>query len=159
MYNTNTSNLDIKTKDKLFFETLSGYLDKRLSLTTNLANMSAIIKAFFPELNWAGFYLFDGEQLYLGPFQGLPACTEIAIGRGVCGTSAETKKSILVPDTDLFPGHIVCDQFSRSELVIPIVKFDNLIGVLDLDSPTVGYFTESDRIRYELAVNLLIDII
>ena len=149
---------DPHEKASAFLDTLKGYLDPKLPLVSNLANMSALIKAFFPELNWAGFYLYDDEKLCLGPFQGLPACTSIALGKGVCGKAAKNRETILVADTHQFTGHIACDSLSRSELVVPIVAHDRLIGVLDLDSPEIGHFTEEDRILYHAAVTLLIDI-
>ncbi len=159
MYDIDFNQLDPQENTSLFFQTLKGYLDRKLPHVTNLANMAAIIKAFHPELNWAGFYLFLDGKLILGPFQGLPACTEISLDRGVCGKSATTQKSVLVEDTRLFPGHIVCDQNSRSELVVPIIKSGKLFGVLDLDSPETGHFTASDQELYEKAVNVLVDFI
>lgn len=159
MYAVNTDDLSEKEKESLFLETLKGWLDKRLETVTNLANMAAIIHAFHPDLNWAGFYLFDGEKLYLGPFQGKPACTEIAIGKGVCGTAAKTMSPLIVPETSLFPGHIACDGISRSELVVPIVHEGRLFGVLDLDSPDVGRFGRKDLQLFLKAVNVLIDIL
>lgn len=108
-----------------------------------------------PEINWAGFYLLEGQTLRLGPFQGLPACLDIAIGRGVCGTSAMQKKTLIVPDVELFPGHIACDSNSRSEIVVPLFKNDNLFGVLDIDSPRPNRFDDEDRIGLELIANML----
>lgn len=159
MYAINLENLTPEAKEDLFFQTIAGYLDSKLPQVTNLANFSAIIKAFYPDLNWTGFYLYDGVKLSLGPFQGLPACTEIAMGKGVCGKSAESLTSIIVPDTGNFMGHIVCDPHSRSELVVPIIVKQALFGVLDLDSPDLNHFQEADRLRFEKAVNLLIDIL
>jgi len=110
----------------------------------NLANAAALIWQFLPDLNWAGFYrLIDGE-LVLGPFQGKPACIRIAVGSGVCGTAAATRMVQRVADVHSFPGHIACDADSASELVVPIVVGERLIGVLDLDSPIVGRFDEQD---------------
>lgn len=146
-------------KDILFLDTLSGYLDKKLDLVTNLANMSAVIHVFYPDLNWVGFYLYNGDFLYLGPFQGKPACTSIEIGKGVCGTAAKTRIPLIVPDTSKFPGHIVCDSASKSELAVPIVHNLRLVGILDLDSPNIGRFQNTDRDMFVKAVNVLVDIL
>jgi GAF domain-containing protein len=124
---------------------------------TNLANFAAIVQYFFRDINWVGFYLYDGKQLYLGPFQGLPACTTIAIGKGVCGAAAQSRQTILVPDTQLFPGHIVCDEASLSEIVVPIIKEGALYGVLDMDSPIKNRFTLEDQKILEMAIHVLID--
>ena len=110
----------------------------------NLANLSALLMQELERLNWAGFYLLDGDKLVLGPFQGRPACIEIPGGRGVCGTAAETGQTLCVPDVHAFPGHIACDGRSRSELVIPLLKEGVPRGVLDLDSPDPGRFTAAD---------------
>lgn len=143
----------------LVLENLRGYLDRSLPKISNLANMSAILKHFLPDVSWAGFYLFDGEKLILGPFQGLPACTQIAIGKGVCGTAAQTRTTVLVEDVEKFPGHIACDAASRSEIVVPIILNGALIGVLDLDSPIRSRFQNSDRELLEKAVDVLVDIL
>ena len=111
----------------------------------NLANASALIYDELDGLNWAGFYLLEGNTLVLGPFQGKPACIEIPIGRGVCGTAVAEDKTQLVYDVHDFPGHIACDCASNSEIVIPLRREGRIIGVLDIDSPLVGRFTEEDR--------------
>lgn len=110
----------------------------------NLANASALIFNTLDDLNWAGFYLLEGETLVLGPFQGKPACIEIGPGRGVCGAAVREGKTQLVCNVHEFPGHIACDSASNSELVVPIYSNGKTVGVLDLDSPTVGRFTEED---------------
>lgn len=110
----------------------------------NLANASALIFNTLDDLNWAGFYLLEGETLVLGPFQGKPACIEIGAGRGVCGAAVREGKTQLVCNVHEFPGHIACDSASNSELVVPIYSNGKTVGVLDLDSPTVGRFTEED---------------
>ncbi len=110
----------------------------------NMANVAALIWQAVPDLNWAGFYRFDGSELVLGPFQGKSACIRIALDRGVCGAAARTRTTQCIDDVHAFPGHIACDAASRSELVVPIVADDRLIGVLDLDSPLPGRFTASD---------------
>ncbi len=115
----------------------------------NLANASALLWAALEDINWAGFYLMEGGQLVLGPFQGKPACIEIAIGRGVCGTAAQQKKTLVVPDVHKFPGHIACDGASNSEIVIPLIRGDEVFGVLDIDSPVFDRFCEADRAGLE----------
>jgi GAF domain-containing protein len=111
----------------------------------NAANAAAAIYHTLPDLNWAGFYFLRGDQLVLGPFQGRPACVRIAIGKGVCGTAALRRQSVLVPDVAAFPGHIACDSASRSELVVPLLAGDRLLGVLDLDSPALARFDAADQ--------------
>ena len=112
---------------------------------TDLANFSAFVFHALPRLNWAGFYLFDGDKLKLGPFVGRPACTEIRPGRGVCGTAFAQRKALIVADVDAFPGHILCDSASRSELVLPFLVQGECLGVFDLDSPELARFEEEDR--------------
>lgn len=112
---------------------------------TDLANFAAFTFHALPGLNWCGFYLHDGDKLRLGPFVGRPACTEILPGRGVCGTAFQKKEALLVPDVDAFPGHIVCDNASRSELVLPMLVGAECVGVLDLDAPVLSRFSEADR--------------
>ena len=111
----------------------------------NLANASALLWEALEDINWAGFYLAEGEKLVLGPFQGKPACIEIPWGKGVCGTAAVENATQVVPDVHLFPGHIACDSASRSEVVVPLREGERVIGVLDLDSPLPNRFTETDR--------------
>jgi GAF domain-containing protein len=120
-------------------------LDKNEHWVTNLSNLSALLKQAFPKISWIGFYLFDGEKLILGPFQGKIACTLIPIGKGVCGSAAQQKKTLIVPNVHEFPGHIACDDESNSEIVVPMLKEDELIGVLDLDSPQLAAFNETDK--------------
>ena len=114
-------------------------------LTANLANLSALIYSSMDDVNWAGFYLTDGERLILGPFQGNVACVEIPYGRGVCGTAAQLDMTQLVPDVHLFKGHIACDSASRSEIVVPLHRGGVVVGVLDIDSPTLARFTDADK--------------
>lgn len=142
-------NLSLEEQYKNLLSQVEYLLDEKDHLITNLANLSAVLKQTFEKINWAGFYLFDGKKLYLGPFQGKIACTQIELGKGVCGTSALKRKTIIVPDVDKFPGHIVCDSDSRSEIVIPIIKNDNLFGVLDLDSSSLNSFDETDKTYLE----------
>lgn len=110
----------------------------------NAANAAAAIYHALPDLNWAGFYLLRGKELVLGPFQGRPACVRIPLGKGVCGTAAQQRRTLLVPDVAAFPGHIACDIASRSELVVPLLAADRLLGVLDLDSPIPARFDAAD---------------
>ncbi|MBQ7887831.1 MAG: GAF domain-containing protein [Clostridia bacterium] len=111
----------------------------------NLANTAALLWQGMPDINWCGFYLMDKGALMLGPFCGLPACIKIPLGRGVCGTAAQKDEILLVYDVHQFPGHIACDSASNSEIVIPIHRDGRVIGVLDIDSPLIGRFDETDR--------------
>lgn len=123
--------------------------------TANLANTSAAIWQNLEDINWAGFYILEGSKLVLGPFQGKPACIEIPVGRGVCGTAVKEEKTQLVYDVHQFPGHIACDCASNSEIVVPLFKAGTVWGVLDIDSPTVGRFTEADRQGLEKLARIL----
>lgn len=114
-------------------------------LIANLSNLSALLWQSLPDLNWVGFYALEGETLVLYPFQGKPACIEIPLGRGVCGTAAQLDEVQLVEDVHQFPGHIACDSASNSEIVLPLHRKGELWGVLDMDSPTAGRFTEADE--------------
>src|SRR5689334_10078688 len=122
----------------------------------NAANLSALIFATVPDLNWAGFYWMKGGELVLGPFQGKPACVRIAVGKGVCGTAVAERRTIVVPDVHAFPGHIACDSASNSEVVVPIVAGGKVVGVLDLDSPLVNRFDESDARGLEAVVQAFV---
>jgi L-methionine (R)-S-oxide reductase len=124
---------------------LSGLLTGERDSIANAANTASLLYHALPDVNWVGFYFLKESELVLGPFQGKPACVRIAMGRGVCGTAAQARRSVVVPDVDAFPGHIACDTASRSELVVPLIAGDALLGVLDLDSPSVGRFDEDDR--------------
>jgi L-methionine (R)-S-oxide reductase len=126
----------------------------------NAANLAALVYHALPDLNWVGFYFWDGEELVVGPFQGLPACVRIALGRGVCGTAAATGATQLVPDVHAFPGHIACDSASASELVVPLFAADgDLVGVFDLDSPTPGRFDAIDQAGLEAIARAFLDAI
>ena len=124
---------------------LSHLLDGERDLVANAAQTAALIGHALPDLNWAGFYFLKDGELVVGPFQGLPACVRIALDRGVCGASASRRESILVPDVHAFPGHIACDSASASEIVVPLIRDGELIGVLDIDAPSKGRFTEEDE--------------
>ena len=123
----------------------------------NLANAAALVFGSLPDLNWAGFYLWRGGELVLGPFQGKPACVRIAAGRGVCGGAVTRRRSLVVADVHAFPGHIACDAASRSELVVPLLRGGEILGVLDLDSPRPGRFDEEDRAGGEELVAALVE--
>ena len=116
----------------------------------------ALLYELLPDLNWAGFYFLRGDELVLGPFQGRVACVRIALGRGVCGSAARERRTLVVPDVHAFPGHIACDARSRSEIVVPLLDGDQLLGVLDLDSPLDSRFDEDDARGLETAVQLLL---
>ena len=124
-------------------------------MTANLSNASALLFCSLNDINWAGFYLLEGDTLVLGPFQGKPACIEIPVGRGVCGTSVSEGKTQLVKNVHEFPGHIACDSASNSEIVIPIRKDGRIIGVLDIDSPVLSRFDDADKEGLEAFVRIL----
>ena len=134
---------------------LAGLLDGEPDFIANCANFSALVYETLPDLNWAGVYILRGNELVLGPFQGRPACVRIAMGRGVCGAAAARRASVLVEDVHAFPGHIVCDPVSRSELVVPLLKGNTLVGVFDMDSPLPGRFAAADQAGMEAAATLL----
>lgn len=142
------------------YEYLLKYLESSFegerNFIANLANASAVINENLENLNWAGFYLFDKTDLVLGPFQGKPACVRIKIGRGVCGTAAEKRETLIVPNVHEFPGHIACDAASNSEIVVPMYLGDRLLGVLDLDSFEYNNFDETDKIYLEKAVEIIL---
>ena len=137
-------------------QALAGLLDGETDWIANTANTAASIFHSLPGLNWAGFYFLRGEELVLGPFQGKPACIRIPVGKGVCGSAVAQRRTILVPDVHAFPGHIACDAASRSELVVPLLKNNEVLGVLDLDSPFVARFDEVDRAGCEELVRILL---
>ncbi len=136
---------DKKSLYRLLRIQIQGLTDKVTDLTASLANISALLNQVLPEINWVGFYLVKDGQLVLGPFQGKPACVQIPVGSGVCGTAAARDEIMLVENVHEFPGHIACDSASQSEIVIPLHKKGAVIGVLDIDSPVIGRFDEEDR--------------
>ena len=138
-------NLSLENQYVLLNKQLKSLLDKNENWLSNLSNFTAALKQTFEKISWVGFYLYDGETLYLGPFQGKLACTRIDIGKGVCGTSAKKLETIIVPDVNKFPGHIFCDSDSKSEIVIPLIKKNRLFGVLDIDSASYDSFGEIDK--------------
>lgn len=123
----------------------------------NMANMASLLYFTLPNINWSGFYLFDGNELVLGPFHGKPACIRIPLGKGVCGTSAEKRETVIVKNVHEFPGHIACDADSKSEIVLPIIVKDTLFGVLDIDSPTFDRFDEEDKLGLEELIRILVN--
>jgi len=139
----------------LLLQQLQALIEDEPSPVANLANASALLAQFLDEINWVGFYLAEGDELVLGPFQGLPACVRIPFGKGVCGTAAASAQTVIIPDVHEFPGHIACDAASQSEIVVPLIKDGRLLGVLDIDSPIKNRFDEADRIELERFVQVL----
>jgi L-methionine (R)-S-oxide reductase len=134
-------------------EQLTPLLGSETNFMANAANTSALLFKLLPDVNWVGFYIADGNQLVLGPFQGNPACSRIPLGKGVCGTAAVQQQTIIVPDVDQFPGHIVCDAAARSEIVVPLLNWGKLLGVIDVDSASLGRFDEEDQEGLESVVS------
>ena len=135
---------------------LRGLFDGETDLIANAANAAAAMWQYLPNINWAGFYFMQGDTLVLGPFAGKPACVRIPLGRGVCGTAAANRATIVVPDVHAFPGHIACDSASNSEIVVPLIRNGVVIGVLDIDSPTLDRFQQDDRTGCEAVASLFI---
>jgi GAF domain-containing protein len=147
------------TKNEIYEELVRqtrGLLDGERDAIANSANVAALIWQIVPDINWAGFYFMKGGELVLGPFQGKPACVRIAVGKGVCGTAAAGRKTVLVKDVHAFPGHIACDSASNAEIVVPLIKNGVLHGVLDIDSPLTARFDEDDRRGLEALVAMFI---
>ena len=142
------------------YTTISKQLDALLTgetnIVANLSNASALLNQFLERVNWVGFYLMEQGELVLGPFQGLPACVKIQVGKGVCGTAVSEKKTMLVRDVHAFPGHIACDAASRSEIVVPWIKEGEVVGVWDIDSPELSRFDEEDQTGLEQFAEVLI---
>jgi GAF domain-containing protein len=150
----------LKSKRDLYAQLasqLSSLLDGERDLIANAANFASLIYHTLPDLNWAGFYLAKDSDLVLGPFQGKPACVRIRIGQGVCGAGAAQRETVIVPNVHEFAGHIACDSASNSEIVVPLIKDSRLIGVLDLDSPSIERFDEHDAHGLESLVQIFID--
>lgn len=129
---------------ELLLRQLTGLIEDETNRIANLANAAALLGQFLDDINWVGFYLLEEDQLVLGPFQGLPACVRIPVGRGVCGTAVSRGEPIVVDDVHRFPGHIACDSASNSEIVIPLRSGNAIIGVLDIDSPRFARFDRTD---------------
>jgi L-methionine (R)-S-oxide reductase len=137
-------------------EELIGLLTGEQDFIANAANTSALLFDALPDINWAGFYFLRNAELVVGPFQGKPACVRIPLGKGVCGTAAANRKTLVVRDVHEFPGHIACDAASQSEIVVPLLRGDELLGVLDIDSPSVGRFDDADRRGLERLATLFV---
>lgn len=135
----------------------SGLIEGETDLIANLANVSSLLYNLMDDINWAGFYMHKDEQLVLGPFHGKPACIRIPMGKGVCGTAAQTGKTQVVNDVYAFPGHIACDGDTKSEIVVPMFQNKQLIGVLDIDSIVLEKFDEEDRVYLEQLIQMLMD--
>ena len=140
----------------LVVEAATSLLASEQDAIANAANLAALVYHALPDLNWLGFYFVKDGELVVGPFQGKPACVRIALGKGVCGTAALSRETVVVPDVNEFPGHIACDAASRSEIVAPLVNGSRLIGVLDADSPVVGRFDAVDREGFERLARLYV---
>lgn len=139
----------------LLLKQLNTLIEGETDEVTLLANASALLNQFLEEINWVGFYIWKEGELVLGPFQGLPACTRIAYGKGVCGTAVKQRETIRVADVTQFPGHIVCDAASQSEIVIPIIVNDSVYGVLDIDSPITDRFDKTEQTYLEEFVKII----
>lgn len=144
-----------ETNYDLLQKQVDSLIEDESNLIAILSNVSALLNDSLDQINWVGFYLIENNELILGPFQGHPACVHIAIGKGVCGTAVETNESQLVEDVNAFPGHIACDANSKSEIVVPIHKDNQIIGVLDIDAPITNRFSDTDKIALEEIVKVL----
>lgn len=155
-----TVNVDATQPKPVLYATLvqelRALVEGETDVTANLANAASLLFYALPQINWAGFYLLKGDTLVVGPFQGKPACVRIALGKGVCGTAAVRRAAVIVPNVQEFPGHIACDSASNSEIVVPMIRGSELIGVLDIDSPVFERFDEEDRKGLERFVDVLL---
>lgn len=155
----NIEKINFESKDKFYNYLnlkLTGLICEEPDWLANLSNASAVLWLLLEEINWAGFYLYKNDELILGPFQGKTACTHIKLGNGVCGTAAAKLDTQLVKNVHEFPGHIACDSASNSEIVVPIIKNEKLIGVLDIDSPILNRFDETDQKYLEKFVSIIV---
>lgn len=155
MFENQTVHVATPDQYRMLSKQLAALLEGETDAIANLSNASALLNQSLHTINWCGFYLYKNDELLLGPFQGLPACVHIALGRGVCGTAASELKTYRVEDVHAFPGHIACDAASNSEIVIPIIINDKLYGVLDIDSPIKNRFSADDQEGLELFVTTL----
>ncbi|KAB2334241.1 GAF domain-containing protein [Bacillus mesophilum] len=156
MFNVETYRGTREENYDLVIKQLAALLEGETNTIANLSNASALLNQFLDRVNWVGFYVLENGELVLGPFQGLPACVRIPLGRGVCGSSAQEKKTFRVEDVHQFPGHIACDAASQSEIVVPLIKDGELLGVLDIDSPEKNRFDELDQSKLEQFVQELV---
>lgn len=145
MFQSITYNGTKEQNYSLVLKQLKALIDGEPNIIANLSNASALLNEFLDDVNWVGFYMMEDGELVLGPFQGLPACLRITPGKGVCGTAVSEQKTQRVEDVNAFPGHIACDAASQSEIVVPIMKDDEVFGVLDIDSPSTDRFDETDE--------------
>ena len=136
-------------------QSLHNLLGEERDPIANMANMASLLYFSLPSINWSGFYIYDGQELVLGPFHGKPACVRIQMGKGVCGTSAFKRETLMIENVHEFPGHIACDADSKSEIVIPLIKDDIIIGVLDIDSPIYARFDEDDKHGLQQLIEIL----
>ncbi len=155
MFQKNPYTGSLHEKYTLLTSQLDALLSGESNRIANLANTAALLNQFLENVNWVGFYLLSENELVLGPFQGLPACVRISVGKGVCGTAVLESKTLRVPDVHQFPGHIACDAASRSEIVIPIRVNQQIIAVLDIDSPEIDRFTQEEQTYLEQFVSVL----
>ena len=142
---------------ELLFKQIESIVDKDLPIYSNLSNVSAVLNQL-DNINWVGFYIVNGDTLYLGPFQGEVACTKIKVGKGVCGQAVLRKETIIVDDVNKFEGHIACSSLSKSEIVVPIIKNDNVVAVIDIDAPIFNRFRPLEKDLLEKAANILKDL-
>lgn len=149
MFETQSYSGSMEKKYQLLIKQAEALLEGEKDTVANLANASALLNQFLPDVNWVGFYILKNNELVLGPFQGLPACVRIMPGKGVCGTAITEKRTMRIADVHQFPGHIACDAASQSEIVIPLYKKGEIYGVLDIDSPKVDRFNELDQKNLE----------
>ena len=156
MFSTITYNGTLEEQYEQVSKHLDALLDGEKDVIANLSNASALLNSYLKNINWVGFYLMKDGELVLGPFQGLPACVRIPVGRGVCGTAVAKQQTIVVEDVHAFPGHIACDAASKSEIVIPLTKNGTVFGVLDIDSPIEARFSNEDQEGLEKFVAVLL---
>lgn len=156
MFSTITYKGTLKEQYEQLSKQLDALLDGENDAIANLSNASALLNSYLKNINWVGFYLMKDGELVLGPFQGLPACVRIPVGRGVCGTTVAKQQTIVVDDVHAFPGHIACDAASKSEIVIPLIKNETVFGVLDIDSPIEARFSHEDKEGLERFVAVLL---
>jgi GAF domain-containing protein len=149
-------NLSDKEKYTNLLAQIESLLDQNDANVSNLSNFTAALAQSLKKISWVGFYILNGDNLFLGPFQGKVACTNIKLGHGVCGKSALERKTIIVPDVNLFPGHIACDSESKSEIVVPLIVEDQLYGVLDVDSASYNAFDQTDKEYLEKLCGILL---
>lgn len=155
MFEPTTYNATKEKNYQLLIKQLEALIEDEPDVIANLSNSSALLNQFLDDVNWVGYYLMNEEELVLGPFQGLPACVRIKVGSGVCGTAVSEQTTQRVENVHAFPGHIACDANSQSEIVVPIMKDKQVIGVLDIDSPSLNRFDDMDQQYLELFVETL----